>query len=188
MISQAQKSHTTVDEYLKLELSSFVRHEYVAGQLYPVLNHNQESRIITANLLTRLRTHLHGTGYRVFSSEMRLSIPQSNIFYHPEIFVTKNSFDRERKFKTNPCLVVEVFSSTTERVSRYEKRMHYSEIESLNEYVLISQSEMKVDIYRKNNYGSWNLVTYQSPWASVDFMSVNMTMPMAEIYEDVNIK
>ncbi|WP_026733749.1 Uma2 family endonuclease [Fischerella sp. PCC 9605] len=185
MYNQARFLNLSVDEYLKLELESFARHEYIAGQVYPILGETQVEKIITENIFTRLRTHLYSTDFRIFSSTMKLKIEPLNIFYYPDIFVIANQQDRGKFFKTQPCLIVEVISPITERIDRNEKLMNYRHIDSLHEYVLVYKSQIRVDIYRKNNQNNWFLEVLKSPRDFIKFSSVDLTMLIAESYEDV---
>ncbi|MCX7596240.1 MAG: Uma2 family endonuclease [Fischerella sp.] len=185
MYTQAQFLNISVDEYLKLELESLTRHEYIAGQVYPILGETPPEKIITENVFTRLRTHLYGTNFRIFSSTMKLKIEPLNIFYYPDIFVISNHKDIGKAFKTHPCLIVEVASPITERIDRNEKLINYQQIHSLHEYILVYQSHIQVEIYRKDFQNNWFLEVFQSPLDFIKFASVDLTMPIAEIYEDV---
>jgi Uma2 family endonuclease len=184
MYTQAKYFNLSVDEYLKLELESINKHEYVNGQVYPIFTVSEKQRLITSNIFNKLRTQLYGTKYRVFASDMKLRIEPTNVFYYPEVLVTGESQDRDKTFKTRPCLIVEVLSPGTERIDRHEKLTNYQLIESLQEYLLVSQSLMKVDIYRKNNKTNWSLETLREEDV-VKLTSVGLEMPVPEIYEDV---
>jgi Uma2 family endonuclease len=184
MYNTAKILHLTVEEYLQLELESVDHHEYLAGQVYPTVANSEKRKIITANILTRLRGHLLGKNCRVFSSEMKIKIQILDVFYHPDICVTCDLSDREKLFKVNPCLIVEIISPETERLHRNEKLMNYQQIKSLDEYVLISETDKKVDIYRKYNHQTWFLEQF----IATDIMklsSVGLEMAIAEVYEDV---
>jgi Uma2 family endonuclease len=185
MYTQSRFLNLSVDEYLKLELESFTRHEYIAGQVYPILGETQVAKIITENIFTELRTHLYGTNFRTFSSNMKLRIEQLNIFYYPEIFVVPNHQDLGKPFKTHPCLIVEVISPITERIDRNEKLINYQQIDSLQEYILVYQSHIQVDVYRKDHQNNWFLEVFQSPLDIIKFSSVDLTMLGSEIYEDI---
>lgn len=184
MYTQAKGLYLSVDEYLQLELESVVPHEYIGGQVYPTLTSGEKSKIISGNILTRLRIHLLGTNCRVFSSDMKVKIETLDIFYHPDVVVTSDPLDRDKSFKTRPSLIVEVISPATERMHRHEKLMNYQQLESLQEYVLVDESERKVDIYRKYNHKTW----FVEQFITTDIMklsSVGLEMPIAEIYEDI---
>ncbi len=115
---------------------------------------------------------------------MKVKIEPLDVFYHPDICVTCDPSDREKLFKVNPCLIVEIIYPETERIHRNEKLMNYQQIKNLEEYVLISESEQKVDIYRKYNHQTWFL----EELFTTDIMklsSVGLEMAIAEVYEDV---
>ncbi len=185
MYTQSKYSNYSVDEYLRLDLESRCCHEYVAGQVYIRTVVNNTVKLITENLLTRLRTHLIGTDYRVFSSDMKLKIEPLNIFYHPQISVICDSKDREKFFKTRPCLIVEVVSPDTERIFRNEKLMNYRQLPTLQEYVLVWESQAKVEIYRKYNQDNWLVQTLSFSGDTIKLSSVDLEVAMEEIYEDV---
>ena len=174
----------TIDEYLQFDLESMVPHEYIAGQVYPVLKKSHHVKIIAENIFSRLRTQLHGKQCRVFSSDMKIRIEPINVFYYPEVFVVCDSQDKEKFFKTRPCVIVEILSPNTERINRNEKLLNYRQLSSLQEYILVSQSEIKVDIYRKINQNNWLLETFTEN-STLKLQSVDVEITMAEMYEDV---
>ena len=106
------------------------------------------------------------------------------LFYYPDVVVTYNPQDRKRYFLTSPCLVVEILSPSTQATDKREKRINYQTIESLQEYVLVSQNEMKVEIYRRDNNNNWTVETLGKD-DDLSLFSVGLTLTMADIYEDV---
>ena len=151
----------SIDEYLKFEQDGEVRHEYIAGQTYAMAGASEEYNLISGNIFALIRPHLRGTGCRAFVSDMKVKIELQNadIFYYPDLLVTCDRTDNERYFKTSPKLIIEVLSDSTETTDRREKRINYQTSESLQEYVLISQDEIKVEVYRKDNQGNWTIET-----------------------------
>lgn len=187
MYSQAKFIDSTIDEYLQFDLESIIRHEYISGQVYPVNKDSKNLKIIAENLFARLRTQLHGKECRVFSSDMKVRIEAINAFYYPEVSVVCNPLDRELYFKTSPRLIAEVISPITERIDRNEKLFNYRQIESLQEYILVSQTEIKVEIYRKVYREQWFLQTLTKD-DTLKLESVDVEITMAEIYEDVEFQ
>ncbi len=186
MFAQSQLPNLTLDEYLQLELKCDIRHEYIAGQVYAMAGASEAHDIISGNIYVRLRTHLRGSGCRVFSSDMKVKIKLLDIFYYPDISVTCDSQDIEKYFKTRPCLIVEVISPSTARVDRNEKLLNYRQLESLQEYLLVDQEKIKVEIYRKDDQGNWSVKTL-GEGDVLNLVSVGLEMTMAEIYEDVEL-
>jgi len=176
----------TVNDYLKFEQASEVRHEYVAGQVYAMAGASEEHNLIVINLVSLLRPHLRGSSCRVFVSDMKVKVELQNtdMFYYPDLLVTCDRSDPERYFKTNPSLIVEVLSNSTETTDRREKRINYQTIKSLQEYVLISQDTIKVEIYRKDEKYHWIIETLGKN-DNLELNSVGLNLTMTDIYEDV---
>jgi Uma2 family endonuclease len=178
----------TAEEYLKLEQDAEIRHEYVAGQIYAMTGSSREHNLIATNIISSLRPHLRGGSCRAFVSDMKVKIKtssqRSDFFYYPDVVVTCDSQDRERYFLTSPCLVIEILSPSTQATDKREKRINYQALSSLQEYVLVAQDEMKVEIYRRNSNDNWTVETLgKNDDLTLD--SVGLTLTMADIYEDV---
>lgn len=176
----------TVEEYLKTEQDGEIRHEYLGGQIFAMAGASEEHNLITGNIYTALRSHLRGSSCRTFVSDMKVKVKVQNadIFYYPDLLVTCDPNDSEKYFKTNPKLIVEVLSNSTETTDKREKRVNYQNIKSLREYVLVSQDEIKVEVYRKDNEGNWTVETLGQD-DTLQLNSVGLIFTMAEIYEDV---
>ncbi|AFY55884.1 hypothetical protein Riv7116_3428 [Rivularia sp. PCC 7116] len=187
MYSQPKYIDSSIDEYLQFDLESLVRYEYINGQMYPLVGESYNLKIISENIFSRLRTQLYGTDCHVFASDMKVRIEPINAFYYPEASVVKDSQDRDMYFKSRPCLIVEVISPITERIDRIEKLYNYRQIPSLQEYVLVHQSQMKIEVYRKVYGNQWFLETLAEE-TILKMQSVEVEMTMAEIYEDVEFE
>jgi Uma2 family endonuclease len=176
----------TVEEYLNLEQDAEIRHEYVAGQIYAMAGASEAHNLIAGNIFALLRPHLRGSSCRTFVSDMKVKVKtqQADIFYYPDLLVTCDPNDNKKYFKTNPILIVEVLSNSTETTDKREKRVNYQNLENLQEYVLVSQDEIKVEIYRKDNEGNWTVETLGKN-DNLQLNSVGLTLTMADIYEDV---
>jgi Uma2 family endonuclease len=183
---QSSLNLLTVAEYLKLETDGEIRHEYVAGQIYSMAGASENHNLIVGNIFALLRPHLRTTSCKAFVSDMKIKIQlqQTDIFYYPDLLVTCDVDDNEKYFKTKPKLVVEILSELTETTDRREKRINYQTLPSLQEYVLISQDTVQVEIYRRNDLGNWTLETLGNK-DKLELNSIGLTLTMAEIYEDV---
>lgn len=181
---QAPLTYINLVEYLEAEHSSQNRHEYLNGQVFGMTGGSREHNMIILNIGTQLRTRLRGSGCQVFVSDMKVRVETDNIFYYPDVVVTCNSQDTEKFFLTKPFLIVEVLSSSTENIDRREKLLTYKKIETLQEYVLVSQDETKVELYRKDQDDNW-IKYILGINDAVILDSVNLQLTMAEIYEDV---
>lgn len=186
---QSPLSCLTASEYLSIEQHSEIRHEYVDGEIFAMAGASEEHNLIAGNIYNLLRSHLRGTSCRTFMSDMKLkiNIAQADIFYYPDIVVTCDPQDKEKYFKTRPSLIVEVLSDSTKVIDKREKRSNYRTLDSLQEYVLVYQDEMKVEIYRKNDDGDWIMQTL-GKGDLLELNSVGLRLSLNDIYEDVLIE
>ncbi|MFN5990737.1 MAG: Uma2 family endonuclease [Dolichospermum sp.] len=179
----------SVEEYLELEQTSDIRHEYFAGEVFAMAGGSKEHNIISGNVYSRLRSRLRGSSCNVFMSDMKVRINLANenqtIFYYPDVIVSCDTEDQDRYFLNYPCLIIEVLSPSTETIDRREKLLNYRSLASLKEYVLISQDEVKVEVYRQDEKRNWTIQTLINRDDKLHLDSVGLILEMTDIYEDV---
>ncbi len=118
---------------------------------------------------------------------MKVRIEACNCYYYPDVMVTCDDRDRSSSMvKHYPCLIVEVLSDSTEAFDRGDKFADYRQLESLQEYVLISQNRLQVEVFRRNAEGLWVLYPF-SEGDVISLMSVGWTGAIADLYEDVTL-
>lgn len=183
---QSSISFLSVSEYLEAENDCQIRHEYLGGQIFAMAGASQEHNLIATNIIALLRPHLRGSSCRAFVSDMKVKVKtqKTDIFYYPDIVVACDPEDNERYFKSHPNLIIEVLSNGTKTIDKREKRLNYQTISSLQEYVLISQDEIKVEVYRQDVQGNW-IREILGNGSELHLNSVGLTLSMADIYEDV---
>lgn len=187
MIANQREYYISPEEYLEGEKVSQVKHEYIDGEVYAMAGASDAHVTITMNLSMLLRNHLRGSGCRVYMADMKAQVETINRYFYPDIMVTCDAKDREFEyFKSSPCLIVEVLSDSTEGFDRGKKFTDYRHLESLQEYVLISQDTMSVECFRRNEEGRWELYPYEK--GEVHLGSVDFRCAIASIYEDVTLK
>ena len=178
----------SVAEYLEAESKSEVRHEYLGGQVFAMAGGSKAHNIITLNIASRLRSLLRGNACDVFMSDMKVKLKAANqnktIFYYPDVLISCNPEDKDKYFVNYPCVIFEVLSPSTEASDRREKLVNYQTIASLQEYVLVSQDKIKVEVYRQDLQGNWTMEVLGSEDTLV-LNSINLSLTMADIYEDI---
>jgi Uma2 family endonuclease len=144
---------------------------------------SEAHNLITGNIFALLRPHLRGNSCSAFVSDMKVKVqlPTADIFYYPDLLVTCDRNDSEKYFKTSPNLIIEVRLDSTETI---EKRINYQTLESLQEYVLISQDKIEVQVYCQDNRGNWTIETLGKD-DKLQLNSVELNLTMTDIYEDV---
>lgn len=183
MSNTAEKLKISIDDYLEGELISDIKHEYINGEVYAMAGAKRAHNIICMNLVAVLHPHLRGTPCRVFSSDMKVGIltATDDIFYYPDVQVSceKNGNDH---YNAEPKLIIEVLSDSTERKDRVEKFYTYRKLASLEEYVLVAQDCLRVEIYRRST--GWD-VELLGEGKSFQFESVGLALTVADVYQDV---
>ncbi|MDX1978022.1 MAG: Uma2 family endonuclease [Pseudanabaenaceae cyanobacterium bins.68] len=183
----ATQNHLTPAQYLAWEEHQIEKHEYVAGEIYAMAGASENHVILADNFSAILVNKLRGSKCRSFSSDMRVYIPHLSIYYYPDLLVTCDQRDRiNSNAKNYPCLIIEVLSESTEARDRGSKFAHYQTIETLDEYVLISQSELRVEIFRRHGK-FWLLETYTTG-DQVHLQTIDLTIAIADIYAEVSLK
>lgn len=185
MISTAEQSRIDVDDYLAGEETASIKHEYVAGEVFAMVGAGEAHVTVALNLAAMLRNHVRGSPCRVYIADMKVRVEPADAFYYPDVFVTCDPADsREKRFKRNPILVIEVLSDSTAAFDRGTKFAHYRQLDSLREYVLIEPERLSVDSFRRNAEGSWVLHPVAEGGELV-LAAIDFRCPVAAVYEDV---
>lgn len=170
----------TVEEYLEGELRSDVKHELVGGRAYAMVGASRYHVLIAGALHAALRTHLRGGPCRAYISDMKVRVGDD--FYYPDVLVSCTAGGHDY-YETAPVLIVEVLSPSTETRDRLEKCLAYQRLDSLKEYVLIAQDKVRAEVHRRIE-GGWEVERFDERDV-LRLESVDMTIPLTEIYEDV---
>lgn len=187
MIASPQHPHLSPEEYLQMEEHSPIKHEYIDGQIYAMVGANDAHVTIAGNLFALLRSHVRGSGCRVYMSDMKARIETLNRYFYPDVMVTCDPRDREAPLeKRFPRLIVEVLSDSTEAYERGDKFADYQSLESLQEYVLINTKRQRVECFRRNEAGLWVLQSYTDQQATFRLESIGFEGAIAMLYEDVS--
>lgn len=174
----------SVDEYLAGEASAELRHEYINGQVYAMTGASDRHGLIVSNLVAALRPLVRGRGCQLFASDMklRLQIAGQDIFYYPDLLLSCNPDDREPYYRTQPCIIVEVLSPSTERLDRREKFLSYITLPSLQDYLLVSQTERAIWHHRRSRDWHTERVTEDS----LILDCLGLELPLSLIYEELD--
>ena len=186
MSALTKKKKYTPDQYLVLEEKAEFRSEFVDGEIVAMaggsLNHLQ----ITANFVEFLSAKIRGKGWRVLPTEMKVWVASMQKFYYPDVTVVcdKPNFYKKRDDTIdNPKLIIEVLSKSTEAKDRGEKFFAYQTLDSVEEFVLVSQDKFLVERFTKQSDRSWKYFATIGINSEVTFESVGETLLMKDIYD-----
>ena len=195
-VAQSEPRYT-VEEYLALEREAEERHEYLDGQIVLIAGESPEHGDICSNLVIRLGTQLQDTNCRVRSKDTKVRSGTSSmsrksakgLFSYPDIVVICGEplyYDEHRHVVTNPNVIIEVLSDSTEAFDRGAKFIRYRNWNpSLTDYILVWQSDAIVEHYVRQPDGGWSIYVYESIEDSVFIKSINCTLRLAEVYDRV---
>jgi Uma2 family endonuclease len=171
-----------VEEYLAAEAESEVRHEYLGGLVYAMAGETRDHNTILLNLAAMLREKLRGGPCNVYASGIRVNlfIRSDEYYYYPDVVVTCEKRDTDKRVVRYPKLIVEVLSESTERIDRREKFFAYTNLDSLEEYLLVPQDIRELTVFRRAN--DWKAETFND---SLHLESLNIDLPISSVYEGI---
>ena len=183
-LSQSHHDYTFAD-YLVLERDSEIKHEFDAGEILAMPGGTARHSALAARMIVALET-TRASGCTVFTSDMRVRVVATGRATYPDVSTVRGPIeydpeDAARTTITNPTLLVEVLSVTTEKGDRGNKWMHYQRISSLREYILVSQ-ESRIEIFRRTPADTWEYLEVQE--GNVRLAS-RPTLDLAVLYADL---
>ena len=186
MVALPATGYFSSEDYLAAEADSPSKHEYRDGEVYAMAGGTDAHNLITGNLYALLRAHLRGGPCRTYFADVKARIETCNCYYYPDVMVTCDPRDAETStYKRFPKLIVEVLSTGTEAFDRGDKFSDYRHLDSLQEYVLVSQTRPQVEVFRRNPEGLWVLHPY-GDGDTLALASVGWSETIAALYEAVD--
>jgi Uma2 family endonuclease len=193
------KKTFTVQEYLEFERSSSEKHEFYKGEIFRMHGHGEllamsgasrKHNTIFANLIGAMVSQLKGKSCQPFGPGMRVNIPENTLYTYPDISVfcgeAESSLQDEDTI-IKPTVLVEIISPSTRNYDQGEKFKLYRDIPSLREYVVADTETVRIDTYRINNKGHWELEEYKSLTDQLSLPSIQVIIPVADIYEKTKL-
>ena len=186
MIANQNQFYVSPEDYLAGEQQSPIKHEYKQGQIYAIVGAKKPHVIIASNLDRLLSNHLLDNDCLVLPLDIKVRLEVANCYYYPDVAVTCDERDLSstEDFILYPSLIIEILSPSTAKFDRGGKFTDYQTATSLQEYVLVSHSEMSIECFRKNEQGIWISQTY-SRGEQVNFASVDFNCQIELIYQKV---
>ena len=178
-------------EYLEFEEQSEIKHEFMNGKVYAMAGADWDHVMITQSTSVALYTQLRGKGCRVGTNDLRLKVESKKVSYrYPDIMVIcgEPNFIGNRKIIDNPTLIIEVLSPSTALEDRNSKLDEYRALESVQDYMLISVDEAKVEVFSRSEADKWWYTSVKGLDASIELPSIACTLALADIYEQVNFE
>ena len=180
MATARQVTFISEEDYLEGEKIAELKHEYVDGHIYAMAGAHSNHNSLALNISSEFKNHLKGKPCRAYMSDMKVRIANGSKYYYPDVLV--NCPPVNGYFTETPTIIVEVLSNSTRRIDETEKRIAYMQIETLEEYVLIAQDFVQIEVIRKSD--GWKSRKYFLG-DEVTFTSIGLTLSVEAIYDGV---
>lgn len=178
----------TPGEYLALERSSEVRSEYIAGRMFAMSGASLRHGLIAGNLFRELSSQMRGRACQAHINDLRVKVSPTEMYIYPDIVAFCGAAELEDEHVDtllNPAIIVEVLSESTEAYDRGEKFAHYRRLDTLREYVLVSQDKIRIEHFRREGE-EWVLSEVSGPDETLHLESIDCHVAVATIYEKVD--
>ncbi len=182
-------SLNTADEYLELEETSLEKNEFYQGEIFAMAGASIVHNQITRNAMTLIDGHLSKANKcQIFPSDLKIHALTNSLFTYPDLSIICGkieTLDNKKNIVTNPTVLIEVLSKTTQDYERGAKFKLYRDIESLKEYILISSLETLVEKYDKQADGSWVLHEYKKETDTFKITTIDLLVTVKDLYRNV---
>ena len=188
MVAHAKTPFVTLEEYFAREDAATTKSEYFDGEIVAMTGATPAHVRITSKLMRLLDEQLDGQPCEAFDSDMRVYVEECNVSFYPDRTVTCDTpqfMNTPLATLLNPILIIEVLSASTERIDRGYKFDCYRTIPSLATYVLISQWEPRIEVFTRQEDGSWRFDVASGLDASMPLPAINCELRLAEVYARV---
>ena len=193
MTAQPQeKNKMTPNEYLVVERRSLgIKHEFFNGEIFAMVGAQRNHIYINANITRKLgnRFEADKSTCKVVSNDMRVKTADN--YTYPDIVIHCQDAefeDNEFDTLTNPVVIMEILSDSTEAFDRGDKFAYYQAIPALKEYILVSQKRYRVEQFILSDDGKWEYRLYEGTDQVLKMDSIHYELPLSEIYWDISFE
>lgn len=187
-MSTQPKSYITPEQYLDIERKAGFKSEYYRGEMFAMSGAQGPHVIAVVNLAVLLAPPLRGR-CTVFANDMRVLVSPTGLYTYPDIAVVCGApryADREFDTLTNPTLLIEVLSPSTEGYDRGRKFDHYRTIESLRQYILVSTDRPHLDCFTRSDQ-AWTFSAADGLESELSLDPVGLRIRLADVYIGVEL-
>jgi Uma2 family endonuclease len=181
-------SRLSAAEYLQIERAAETKSEFFDGDMFAMAGGTRAHSLIAANLVREIGNRLKTTDCVAYNADLRVKVEATGLFTYPDVSVACGSqrfLDEEQDTLLNPVLIVEVLSDSTEAYDRGKKFEQYRRIPTCREYLLVSQTEPKVELFIRQRNGTWRLNEARGLTAKIKLPGLGIELPLAEIFAKV---
>lgn len=172
-----------LDEYIRGEWVSELRHEFIDGRLFAMPHEDCLNNSVRGNLASVLYNSLRKAGYRLFIHDIKVAIPNENKYYYPDVFATREEANEHNEYiQYAPEIIVEVVSESTHSTDYIDKYIDYTKIPSLQYYLIVEPETTLITIFERDG-DNWVTHKYTQRDAVVKLPSFNIEFLVKQVYE-----
>jgi Uma2 family endonuclease len=191
MSTQAKRRYS-LEEYFELERTSEERWEYFNGEVFCMSGVSRNHGELEINLIATLDAKLRGRGCHVYPANIRIKVPAAPPYRYPDLSVLGDEPVFEKiggvDALTNPVVIVEILSPSTEAYDRGDKFTYYKSISSLREYVLVAQHRPHITHYVKEGGEKWKYEELNELGSELALPSIDCVLALSEVYRNVTFE
>lgn len=181
----------TSEEYLALEETAEFKHDYLDGLIIPMTGGTTNHNRIAGNFFANLNFAFRQQDYEAFMGDVRLWIPKKRMFTYPDVMVIVGApeyYNNRTDTITNPQVIIEVLSKSTEGYDREDKFRAYRTIPSFQEYILVDQTERYVEQFVRTDVKRWSLRDYDETDATIALSTVPFQISLDDLHNKVEFE
>lgn len=185
---KSESNYYTAQDYFEIDDNTpEQKFEYFWGKLTAMTGTTTTHNIIAGNMLIAIANQISNK-CRLFMSDVRLEVKKNAIYFYPDLILTCDAEDiKNKKSISNPCLVVEVLSPSTEAKDLNEKLDSYTKIPSVMYYIVVGQTPFSVKVYERAN-DFWKFVLYTQAEDIIPLPLLELSLKMTDIYRNIEIE
>ena len=172
----------TVAEWLELEKSAELRHEFYYGKLFSLSGGSKPTNKIIGDLTRILDQPLYEKAFQIFVHNVKAEVVPNGIYRYPDLVVAPIADDEDNYIVKHPVLLVEVASESSSQRDRIKKRREYLEVPFLWYYLIINQDEMLAELHTRDNDGRWAQHYFTEPEEVIDLQRFELNFPLSAVY------
>ncbi len=183
----AKQPFYTPEEYLLLERQATCKSELINGSIVAMTGVSRAHNLIAGNIFSEIHTQLKGRVCEVYRNDMRVAVNPTGLYTYPDVVVACGEIQFDDEYSDTlltPSLIVEVLSPSTEAYDRGDKFAHYRRLQSLQEYVLVSQTQALIECYTRQGE-QWLLTEVTALEDTMELASISCILSLAEVYDKV---
>ena len=177
----------TEAQYLKLERAAETKSEFLDGEVYAMTGASRQHNTITVNATVALHPQVIQRQCEIYTNDLRVKVSATGAYLYPDIAIACGGQFEDQEVDTllNPRVIIEVLSKSTAALDRGEKFESYRKLDSLMEYLLVSQSRCHIEHYLRQTDGKWLLVEYDDPNDIIELPSIGCQLSLGTIYSRI---